>query len=246
MKPIIGVTPDFNPGDRQDMGGPEPTYFLRDRYLKAIEVHGGIPVILPLISDTKVLRRILEGLHGLMVTGSGSDLAPGHYRERQRFPFRKMSPQRANMELALCKLGYQRDMPLLGICGGMQSINVAMGGTLYQDIAGQIPNALPHLPSHSATEPAHAIHIAPDGILRRIMRKRSIQVNSSHHQSVKRVAPRFISTAVSPDGVIEAIEAPTRQFFLGVQWHPEFLFDHDPFQTRLFRAFIKAAKQNIF
>ena len=245
MKPIIGVTPDFNPGNQKDMGGDEPTYFLRARYLNAIRDLGGIPLVLPVISDTQILRQILSGLHGLMVTGSGSDLDPKLYRERQRFPFRRMSQLRADLELGIIKLAYRVDMPMLGICGGMQSINVALGGTLFQDIHSQIPLALPHQPSYSATKMAHSIEIAPHTLLRKVTRRAVIAVNSSHHQSIKRVAPPMVSTALSPDGVIEAIEAPRKRFFLGVQWHPEFLYDRDPIQRRLFYAFMKAAKHSI-
>ncbi len=242
MRPVIGVTPDFNPGDQKDMGGKEPTYFLRARYLNAIQALGGIPLVLPVSSNTPTLRQILAGVHGLMVTGSGSDLDPRCYRERQRFPFRRMSQLRADLELGIINLAYRANVPILGICGGMQSMNVALGGTLFQDIHSQISSALPHQPPYPAIKVAHAIQVAPHTVLRKITRKAIIAVNSSHHQSIKSVAPSLISTALASDGVIEAIEAPSRTFFLGVQWHPEFLYDRDPIQRRLFSAFMKAAK----
>ena len=114
MKPIIGVTPDFNAGDRQDMGGREPTYFLRARYLQAIEHSGGIPLMLPLISDSRGLRRILSQVSGILITGSGSDLAPELYGEQQRFKFRLMSQARSTLELRITKLAYRNNVPILG------------------------------------------------------------------------------------------------------------------------------------
>ena len=244
-KPIIGVTPDFNAGDRKDMGGKEPTYFLRARYMRAIEEAGGIPVVLPLLANGAGWRQVVTHVHGLLVTGSGSDLAPELYGERQRHKFARMSRERATMELGIAKVAYQADLPTLGICGGMQSINVALGGTLYQDIAAQLDSPIDHLPTYSATQTTHSVQIAPDSLLRRITGKARVKVNSSHHQSVRKVAPNLLQTAIAPDGVIEAIEAPDRSFFLGVQWHPEFLCDRDPIQRRLFLALVRAGKQRI-
>lgn len=241
-KPIIGVTPDFNAGNRKDIGGKEPTYFLRARYMKAIEDAGGIPVVLPLLSNKDAWRQVVAHVHGLLITGSGSDLAPELYGERQRHKFARMSRERATMELGIAKAAYRADVPMLGICGGMQSINVALGGTLYQDIAAQLETSIDHLPAYSATKTTHTVQIAPGSLLRRIAGKARVEVNSSHHQSIKKVAPKLLQTAVSPDGVIEAIEAPDRAFVLGVQWHPEFLYDLDPIQRRLFQALVKAGK----
>ena len=101
MKPIIGVTPDFNAGDREDMGGREPTYFLRARYIRAIEELGGVPVILPLIADRRARRSLLTNIHGLLLTGSGPDLHPAHYGERQKYPFKVMAPRRADFDVDL-------------------------------------------------------------------------------------------------------------------------------------------------
>ncbi len=243
MRPIIGVTPDFNVGDREDMGGQEPMYFLRARYLSPIEQAGGIPLILPLLTEREKLRSLLTTLDGLVLSGSGSDLAPELYGERQRYKFRRMSRQRSALELQITKLAYHTRIPTLGICGGMQSLNVALGGTMIQDIASQFRTTILHQPSFSATKPAHPISTTPKSLLRRITRRATIQVNSSHHQSIKRVASSLVQTATSPDGVIEAVEAPSHDFFLGVQWHPEFMYEHDPVQRRLFSALVNAAKR---
>jgi len=242
MKPIIGITPDYNAGDREDMGGREPTYFLRARYVQAIEDAGGLPILLPLVIDKARQRQLLAQVDGLLITGSGSDLDPQLYGERQCVPFRQMSHQRSSLELGVSQLAYRANLPTLGICGGMQSLNVALGGTLIQDIAVQHSTEIAHLPPGSATKKAHGLTITPRTLLHRIVRKLKIRVNSSHHQSVKQVPGRLVSSALAPDGVIEAIEAPHHQFFLGVQWHPEFLYKNDPIQKKLFQSLVKAAK----
>ena len=243
MKPIIGVTPDFNAGDRKEWGGKEPTYFLRARYVRAIEDLGGVPLILPLTTDRAVRRTLLNGLQGLLLTGSGPDLPPHLYGERRRYDFSVVSRQRYAFELDIARMAADQKLPVFGICGGMQAINVAFGGTLVQDIASQVSAPLPHRSSLPATRVCHAVHVSAKSLLRRITRKETIRVNSSHHQSVKQVAPRLIASAVAADGVIEAIESPTHPFFLGVQWHPEFLYERHETHRRLFQSFLKAARQ---
>lgn len=242
MRPVIGVTPDFNAGDREDMEGREPTYFLRARYVRAIEELGGVPLILPLATDPALRRRLFENLDGVLLTGSGPDLPPSLYGERQRYRFRVMSRQRSEFELEMARLAAERAVPLLGICGGMQTINVALGGSLFQDIPSQIPRALPHRQAKPATALSHPVAVQPGSLLRRIVRRDRIRVNSSHHQSVKQLAPSLTASAVAPDGVIEAIESPHHPFLLGLQWHPEFLFDRHDIHRRLFQAFLKAAR----
>jgi putative glutamine amidotransferase len=242
MKPVIGVTPDFNAGDREDMGGREPTYFLRARYARAIEDLGGVPLILPLAADQRLRRQLLKGLDGLLLTGSGPDLPPSLYGERQRYRYKLMSRPRYEFELAMARLAADEGLPMFGICGGMQAINVALGGSLVQDIASQRAAALPHRGSGPATRLSHPVQVAPRSLLRRIVRHAQIRVNSSHHQSVSRLAPSLAVSAVAPDGIIEAIEAPQHPFLLGVQWHPEFLYERNSVHRRLFLAFLKAAR----
>lgn len=241
MKPVIGVTPDFNAGDRKEWGGHEPTYFLRARYVRAIEELGGIPLILPLVAGPASRRRLLERVDGLLLTGSGPDLPPRLYGERQRYPFPLVSERRANFELDLVHHARMKDIPLLGICGGMQTVNVACGGSLFQDLPSQVPDVLPHRQKSKAIHVSHAVDVAPGSLLRTIVKKATMMVNSSHHQSVKTVAPTLIASAVAPDGVIEAVESPRHRFLLGIQWHPEFLFERHPLHRRLFQALLRAA-----
>lgn len=243
MRPIIGVTPDFNAGDRKDMGGEEPTYFLRARYLRAIEQAGALPLVLPLVTDRIRQRQLLRHLDGLLITGSGADLDPALYGERQRFAFRIMGADRAQLELGMTVLAYRSGLPILGICGGMQSMNVALGGSLVQDIPQELGTRLSHQPSGTATKTVHSIKIAPRSLLHRLVGRLATKVNSSHHQSVKEVAPPLVVSATASDEVIEAIEAPSHPFFLGVQWHPEYLYDRLQAHRRIFDGLVKAARQ---
>lgn len=243
MKPVIGVTPDFNAGDRQEWGGKEPTYFLRARYVRAVEELGGVPLILPLVADRVSRRRLLQEVDGLLLTGSGPDLAPALYGERQRYKFPIVAERRSDFELDLVRLALRHDIPTLAICGGMQAMNVACGGSLYQDIPAQVNEALQHRQPTTATRLSHSVSIATGSLLSRIVKRARMRVNSSHHQSVKRVGRALIASATAPDGIVEAIEHPEHRFFLGLQWHPEFLFEHHLLHRRLFQAFLRAASR---
>jgi putative glutamine amidotransferase len=238
MRPIIGITSDYNGGDRPEFGGEIATCFLRDRYVHAIEATGGIPIILPpLESPTQSARSILERIDGLLLTGSGPDIDPEVYGERRRFRFKTMHPKRFSLEQELVRQAMKKKMPILGICGGMQLLNVAGGGSLYQDIKGQIPKAMQH---QRGGKPAHPIEVKKGTLLSKILKGTELRVNSAHHQGVKQVAPGYVVNATAPDGVIEGIEAVGYPFVLGVQWHPEFLNSEDRSEI-LFKAFLKMA-----
>lgn len=225
------------------MGGREPTYFLRARYIRAIEELGGIPLILPLVAEPSARRRLLDRVDGLLMTGSGPDLPPSLYGERQRYKFPLVSERRADFELELVRQARMRDLPLLGICGGMQAINVACGGSLFQDIPAQVPNAMDHRQKRKAIHVSHAVTVALKSLLNKVVASEKLMVNSSHHQSVKTVAPSLIASAVAPDGIIEAIESPGHRFLLAIQWHPEFLFERHAVHRRLFEALLRAARR---
>ena len=225
------------------MGGSEPTYFLRARYIRAIEELGGVPLILPLVAAAADRRRLLDSVDGLLLTGSGPDLPPRLYGEQQRYKFSLVSQRRAQFELEMVRQARRRDLPLLGICGGMQTVNVACGGSLFQDIPAQVPHAKDHRQKGKAVSVSHAVTVVPKSLLMQIVRKQTLMVNSSHHQSVKAVGPSLIASAVSPDGIVEAIESRTHRFLLAIQWHPEFLFDRHPVHRRLFEALLHAARR---
>ena len=244
MRPIIGITPDFSDGVRKDSRSQsEPTYFLRARYSNAIKDLGGIPFVLPITADSKLRAELLRRIDGLLITGSGPDLDPRLYGERRKARFKIMSIQRSAFELGLAKQALKLDRPVLGICGGLQLLNVAMGGSLIQDIATQMRGSLTHQQETAATRASHRVRIARGTQLHKILGADLLKVNSSHHQAPKKIAPGWVVNAVAPDGIIEGLESPRHRFAIGVQWHPEFLYPKDEASRRLFKAFLKEAVQ---
>jgi len=240
-QPVIGITPDFNAGDQDRPGGREPTYFLRARYVRAIEAAGGLPLILPVTDRKQDIVKLLDLVDGLLITGSGPDLDPKLYKETKRYRFKVMSRERTGFELAIARQAWERELPTLGICGGMQLLNVAAGGSLYQDLPAQLKTLVRHQQQASATEPSHWVTVEPCTKLREIVKAPKIRVNSSHHQGVKSVPADLMINAWAEDGVIEGIEAPDHPFLVGVQWHPEFLYTSDPVSRKLFATLVTAA-----
>lgn len=235
MRPIIGITPDFNPGDEKT----EPTYFLRSRYINAVEECGGIPIILPQTNSDEIISTLFEGIDGLMLTGSGPDIDPAVYGGEKRFDFKVMSRERMTFELRVVKMAMEREMPIIGICGGMQMMNVAAGGSLYQDIRSEIPGSLIHQREEGKDLPTHPVTVKTDTLLFKITNIREFAINSSHHQCINGVAPDFKVNAISPDGVIEGIEWTKKGFAIGLQWHPEYLHRDDPANRRIIEAFVR-------
>lgn len=214
---------------------------MRARYVSAIADLGGIPLILPITQDLKVLQDLLDRIDGLLLSGSGPDLDPNLYGESKRFKFKTMSHQRAGFELTIARMAVQQSLPVLGVCGGMQVLNVAFGGTLVQDITSEIKGALRHQQKEAAVEPSHEVRITQGTWLSKIIKESVIRVNSSHHQAIKSLGQGLVVNAVAPDGVIEGLEHPQYGFALGVQWHPEFLYRPDDHHRCLFEAFLQKA-----
>jgi putative glutamine amidotransferase len=175
------------------------------------------------------------------MTGSGPDLDPKLYRETKRFKFKLMSQQRAGFELKLARMAVEHDLPVLGVCGGMQVLNVAFGGTLVQDIASEIKGSLTHQQKVAATEPTHEVRVSDGTRLYRIIQKPVLRVNSSHHQAIKSLAQGFEINAMASDGVIEGLEHSQHAFVLGIQWHPEFLYRQHDTHRRIFETFLQKA-----
>jgi putative glutamine amidotransferase len=188
----------------------------------------------------------LSGIDGLMLTG-GDDVMPSRYGETAHETVVEAEPGRDEFEIALVNEARARELPLFAICRGIQVLNVACGGTLVQDIPSEVRGALPHslkIPPHEPYSLAHEVWLDKDTLLSRLMGERlsdadSCEVNSRHHQAVKDVARGFKVSATAPDGVIEAIEDPTRRFCLGVQWHPENFYRTGEFRN-LFEGFVQA------
>jgi putative glutamine amidotransferase len=241
-RPVIGMTASIE--QRAPAYG--ETYSLTRQYAEGVRQAGGVPLIVPHNLDEESLRALLDRLDGVLLSGGG-DIDPALFGEEAHPATGEIAPDRDRVELTLARWLVERDMPLLAICRGIQVLNVALGGTLVQDIPLQVPHALPHTFDRRTTSRnylAHPVRIEPHSQLARIMQLDTAQTNSWHHQSIKRAADGLRVTAVAPDGVIEAVEAPGRRFAIGVQWHPEWLFEDRAEQRRLFEALVQAAGVN--
>jgi len=243
MKPLIGITSSMGLGiySMTQDNLPQEQHRLGDKYVQAIVRAGGIPVILPAIEDPSVMEAMAEGLDGILLSGGG-DVDPACYGQRATGHLGGVSVRRDAAELALAKYAIEKtNKPVLGICRGIQVMNVAMGGSLYIDLpdAGKLCHSLTMYPRYV---PTHDIHVVEETHLARIMAGAN-RVNSFHHEAIDRLADCFDMTAWSePDQVIEAIEIPEERFVVGVQWHPEEL-NHLKESQALFRAFVEAAKK---
>lgn len=250
MKPMIGIPPDTHDGRKLKVRSPEEKIiYLWDRYTQALFDHGAVAVVLPVTDDKKIIRSMLDKLDGVMLAGGNFDVPTGFYGEEPKPWMGRIKPERSNFELALLLGAAKRDLPCLGICGGMQVINVAFGGSLYQDIKNERPQSREHRQKIKKTRTSHQVTITPGTRLHNIAsgaKHKSplrIRVNSTHHQAVKEPGKGIVVNAVATDGLIEGIESARHRFFLGVQWHPEMLYPKHEEQARIFKAFIKAAKK---
>jgi putative glutamine amidotransferase len=211
---------------------------LRENYCSAVVRAGGLPILLP--HEPEQAEAYLDKIDGLVVTGGAFDVDPALFGAGVRHATVTTKDRRTAFELAVTRGAVQRDMAVLGICGGQQLLNVALGGTLIQHIPDEVANPLAHEQPNPRTEPGHTVKVAKGSLLHRVTLMDELPVNSAHHQAVKEVAPGMIVDAVAEDGVIEGVEDPRRRFCVGVQWHPEYaISDGD---LRLFAAFIDAAQ----
>ncbi len=243
MRPTIGITADYEPATHASLDDPdESLHFVKDDMVRAVSAAGGVPLLIPCSSDASLVEAFLEAVDGLIFSGSGADIDPAHYGEEPYPALGPSNPDRLVFELALARRALEGRLPLLGICGGLQTLNVAGGGTLYQDIASQMPDALQHKPDAPSSQPVHSVRLDEASRLRSIVGRSNLEVNSTHHQSVKDVAAPFTVSAVAPDGVIEAVEAPGERFVLGLQWHPEYLAEACPASRAIFEAFVEVVR----
>ncbi len=215
-------------------------------YLQALAGAGGAPVIVPMDLEEESLLAIFDRLDGLVLPG-GIDVAPTHYGETPHEKLGRVDEALDRTELTLARWAVSADLPLLAICRGIQVLNVALGGTLYQDIASQLPDALEHHRFRSRGYPpndqAHAVTVEPDSRLVAAMGATEVTTNSRHHQAVKVPASELVTVAHTADGLIEGVEIPKARFVVGVQWHPENLVDEDPAMQRLFGSFVEAMRE---
>jgi putative glutamine amidotransferase len=237
MRPVIGIPCQGNLRSRYRR------FCSGQSYCRAVQSAGGTPILLPLLDDEAVRDAYLR-LDGLLLAGGG-DVAPRHYGEVRRAKLISVDPPRDRVELWLARQATVDDLPLFAICRGIQVLNVAMGGTLYQDIATQLPHALRHsFPNHRPRNYlGHEVLIKSGTHLADLLGVRSLGVNSFHHQAIKGLAESLQVTATAPDGVIEAVQASDKRFVVAVQWHPEELIEDDPGMRRLFEAFVSESQR---
>jgi putative glutamine amidotransferase len=233
MKPIIGVLPLWD--EQKD------SLWMLPGYLDGIALAGGIPVIFPFTSDEDDIARVMSGCGGFLLTG-GHDVSPGVYGEEPLEGLVDCCEKRDVLEGIVLKRAIAEDRPVLGICRGIQFINAALGGTLYQDLPTQHPSDVIHRQQPPYDVPSHVVHVVPDSPLHRYLGTDMLRVNSSHHQAIKELAPGLEVMATSPDGLVEAVYMPGRSFIWAVQWHPERLFLRDQNNVKIFRALVEAAK----
>ncbi len=224
--------------------GYSPRLGMSRSYVNALLTAGAAPLLIPHIESKSVLRALFERLDGLLLPGGG-DIDPVHFCEARHPKCNEPSAERDDTELTLARWAMEGGVPVLGICRGIQVLNVALGGSLFQDIQAQIPGAERHdwYPNYPRDRRSHMVAVSPDTLLAHVVGATTLPVNSLHHQSVKDVAPGLVVTGYSPDGIVESVEAPDHPFAVGVQWHPEELVESDVRAQRLFDAFVEASRQ---
>ncbi|WP_432362301.1 gamma-glutamyl-gamma-aminobutyrate hydrolase family protein [Sporosarcina sp. UB5] len=235
MKPVIGITSNID----------STAHTLQNTYTQAVIAGGGIPLIIPTGVERDV-QHITTLLDGLVISGGG-DIAPQLFDEEPIPKLGNVTPERDSIELELVKHMLSLDKPILGICRGHQVLNVAFGGTIYQDITSQITNPiLQHDQKAKREHQSHTVHIEKGTILASIATSDKIRVNSFHHQALKDIHAPLIISGKASDGIVEAVESTVHHFVVGVQWHPEALItNEDQVSRRLFEAFMKACGERM-
>ncbi len=237
MKPIIGITTFWQNKPRESYDS------VSHNYIKSVYLAGGIPVLIPLVEDEKIVNNYLKSVDGIILSG-GEDVSPLMYGENPTEKVQLICEQRDKFEKELFLEALRLNKPVLGICRGLQVMNVALGGTLYQDINTQIENSVGHYPKNTpANNLYHQIKIDKESILFDIFDEEKISVNSFHHQSIKKIGNGLKETAWAVEGVVEGIEHISKDFAVGVQWHPEDLAMKYPEFSNLFKALVQACTQ---
>lgn len=234
-KPVIGLVSSY------EKDGENERVFLPHSYLDTVRHFGGIPLLLPVEGNDEEFETLLDLCDGLLLTG-GNDIEPAKYGEEKWNDTVKPTPVRDKGEFKICDLAVARKLPMLGICRGIQLMNVYFGGTLYQDIPTQLETEVKHHMEPPYHRSSHSCILDQGSPLHTLVGEDVIGVNSHHHQSVKALAPGFVTMGHCEDGVIEAICNPEEKFLWGVQWHPEKIWDIEPSSAKIFEAFIAACK----
>ena len=246
MRPVIGV-PTQN---LQSLGGVSTdipaSWVMSQRYIRALTAVGALPWMIPLVGDEpETLRGIYDELDGIFLPG-GADIDPANYGEERHARCDKGDLARDQVELALVRWAMADRKPVLGVCRGLQIVNLAAGGTLYQDLADQMKGSIKHdyFPfggRYSRDYLSHEVSVATNTRLAEIFGAGALKVNSMHHQGIRRLGASLVASAVAPDGLVEGLESSNNSYLVAVQWHPEALTDNSPETRRLFESFVDAA-----
>ena len=234
MKPVIGITLNEDVNDY--------SVFLSQYYFRVIEEVGGVPMLIPPVKNPEVLDQVLDMVNGLILSGGG-DVDPVHINEEPIVELGRITPDRDYTELELVKGALKRDLSVLAICRGMQLLNIVAGGTIYQDINSQIRKVLKHNQKAPKWYPTHGIKVQEESKLFNIIGAKQLRVNSFHHQAVAKPALDFIVVGQSDDGIIEAIESQKHKFVMGLQWHPECMWERNHHSLKIFERFVKSAER---
>lgn len=235
MKPVIGLTSQYEHLVGRKM------IKMNNTYVNAVVQSGGIPIVLPIIKELSDVEKYLDLVDGLILTGGG-DVSSILFGEEPLKEVDTICLSRDNMEIQLFKKAYERNIPVLGICRGLQVINIALGGTLYQDINVQVPNAIGHMCSYNIHQGYHTINILEDSMLNSIFGTDKLIVNSQHHQSIKDLGKDLKISSTTIDGIVESIESSNEKWIIGTQFHPEVMIESDNRFLEIFISFMKACK----
>ena len=243
-KPVIGITTNSLFSESGSFPGMERVY-VNQTYVYSVLKAGAVPVLLPSVVDERSLAEQLKRIDALLLSGGG-DINPLLFGEEPDQKLGCVLADRDEYEIRLIQLAHTQGIPVLGICRGIQIINVAFGGSIFQDIYSQAPGCrLKHSQDSRSDFASHTVDIVSGSQLYEILGKTALPVNSYHHQSVKTVAPGFVINARSRDLIIEGIEKTSGSFLLGVQWHPEMLVDSYPIMLNLFTRLAKEASKRM-
>jgi putative glutamine amidotransferase len=241
--PLIGITCGEITNAKEVWAG--PSYGQRYTYIDAVAAAGGVPLVLPLVDDECLLRAMYDLCDGFLMAG-GNDVDPAQYGQEWNPKTKDISPRRDEQELQLLRWALDDDKAVLGICRGMQLLNVELGGNLFQDISSEVNDSENHVASVDQEDfayLAHGLKLDPDSRLAKILEADHIETNALHHQAVNTLGDGLVATGWAEDDVIEAIELPVKRFVLAVQSHPEALTTVEPKWQKLFRAFVENSKK---
>ena len=237
-EPLVGVTTSITVGQ-----SPERAY-VNSAYLEAVQQAGGVPVLLPPQLSKASLERLVRGLDAVLLTGGG-DVDPASFGETPHPTLYDVAPSRDTLETAVLHVALERGRPVLAVCRGLQVLNVALGGSLYQDVGTDPGTQVLHSQTEPRDQPTHKVKVTAGSRLAETLGADELEVNSMHHQAIKRLGRGLTAVAWAPDQIVEGAELgdPAR-FVLGVQWHPEELVGHSEPARRLLAALVAAARKS--